>query len=155
MIRDLSMIGMLLGMKGTFSELELSDSAANRSQEALRLKAARGDLHTTVAIGYLRGANDPAGTGSRSPDPRSAVFGVPQVRRDRQACASFALWLRQERIDLPIVAHCPQGLRRGVAPAPLQYKSTGLLTHPVYGGAYVFGRSPVPGSVRRGGAKAA
>ena len=41
---------LLLGMKGTFSELELS-ILRQRSQEALRLKAARGDLHTSVAIG--------------------------------------------------------------------------------------------------------
>ena len=41
---------LLLGMKGTFSELELS-ILRQRSQEALRLKAARGNLHTTVAVG--------------------------------------------------------------------------------------------------------
>src|SRR5438132_8002340 len=46
---------LLLGMNGTFSELELS-ILRQRSQEALRLKAARGDLYTTVAIGYRRGA---------------------------------------------------------------------------------------------------
>src|SRR5262249_21593199 len=48
---------LLLGMKGTFSELELS-ILRQRSQEALRLKAGRGDLHTTVAIGYVRAAGD-------------------------------------------------------------------------------------------------
>ena len=48
---------LLLGMKGTFSELELS-ILRQRSQEALRLKAARGDLHTTVAVGYVRSADD-------------------------------------------------------------------------------------------------
>jgi DNA invertase Pin-like site-specific DNA recombinase len=48
---------LLLGMKGTFSELELS-VLRQRSQEALRLKAARGDLHTTVAVGYVRSADD-------------------------------------------------------------------------------------------------
>src|SRR6202008_4383285 len=48
---------LLLGMKGTFSELELS-TLPQRSQEALRLKAARGDLHTTVAIGYRPSADD-------------------------------------------------------------------------------------------------
>jgi DNA invertase Pin-like site-specific DNA recombinase len=48
---------LLLGMKGTFSELELS-MFRQRSQEALRLKAARGELHTTLAIGYVRGADD-------------------------------------------------------------------------------------------------
>jgi DNA invertase Pin-like site-specific DNA recombinase len=41
---------LLLGMKGTFTELELS-ILRQRSQEALRLKAARGNLHTTVAVG--------------------------------------------------------------------------------------------------------
>src|ERR1700747_3037627 len=42
---------LLLGLKGTFSELELS-ILRQRSQEALRLKAARGELHTRVAVGY-------------------------------------------------------------------------------------------------------
>src|SRR4029077_12683134 len=48
---------LLLGLKGTFSELELS-IFRQRSQAALRLKAARGDLYTTVAIGYRRSADD-------------------------------------------------------------------------------------------------
>ncbi|HUP90915.1 MAG TPA: recombinase family protein [Solimonas sp.] len=48
---------MLLGMKGTFSELELS-MLRQRSQEALRLKAQRGDLHTSVAVGYVRSSGD-------------------------------------------------------------------------------------------------
>jgi DNA invertase Pin-like site-specific DNA recombinase len=48
---------LLLGLKGTFSELELS-IFRQRSQEALRLKAARGDLNTTVAIGYRRSIDD-------------------------------------------------------------------------------------------------
>jgi DNA invertase Pin-like site-specific DNA recombinase len=47
---------LLLGMKGTFSELELS--ILRQSQEALRLKANRGDLHTSVALGYVRAAGD-------------------------------------------------------------------------------------------------
>ena len=47
---------LLLGLKGTFSELELS-IFRQRSREALRLKAARGDLQTTVAVGYRRGAD--------------------------------------------------------------------------------------------------
>ncbi|GLR92297.1 hypothetical protein GCM10007857_90210 [Bradyrhizobium iriomotense] len=44
-------------MKGTFSELELL-ILRQRSQEALRLIAVRGDLHTSVAIGYVRSADD-------------------------------------------------------------------------------------------------
>jgi len=44
---------MVLGIKGTMSEMELS-LLRQRSVEALKLKASRGDLHTTVAIGYMR-----------------------------------------------------------------------------------------------------
>jgi len=44
-------------MKGTFSELELS-ILRQRSQDALRLKAARRDLHTSVFVGYVRSADD-------------------------------------------------------------------------------------------------
>src|SRR5271157_6500630 len=42
---------LLLGMKGTMSELELS-ILRQRSLEALRQKARRGELFLTVAIGY-------------------------------------------------------------------------------------------------------
>ena len=54
---------LLLGMKGTLGELELS-LLRQRSLEALRLKVGRGDLHTTVAIGYLRSADDQVLDGS-------------------------------------------------------------------------------------------
>ena len=48
---------LLLGMKGTLSEMELS-LLRSRSLEALKLKAARGELHTSVAIGYVRAVGD-------------------------------------------------------------------------------------------------
>ena len=129
---------LLLGMKGTFSELELS-ILRQRSQEALRLKAARGDLHTTVAIGYLRGANDRL---EQDPDRRirEALSLVFRKFGEIGSVRQLALWLRQERIDLPIVAHCPQG--RVVEWRPPRYNTVHrLLTNPVYGGAYVFGRT--------------
>src|SRR5205085_11899240 len=44
---------LVLGLKGTFSELELS-TFRQRSQEALRAKAARGDLYTPIAIVFGR-----------------------------------------------------------------------------------------------------
>jgi excisionase family DNA binding protein len=129
---------LLLGMKGTFSELELS-ILRQRSQEALRLKAARGDLHTTVAIGYLRGANDRL---EQDPDRRirEALSLVFRKFGEIGSVRQLALWLRQERIDLPIVAYGPQG--RVVEWRPPRYNTVHrLLTNPVYGGAYVFGRT--------------
>ena len=44
-------------MKGTLSEMELS-TFRQRSVEALRAKARRGELLTTVAIGYIRSSDD-------------------------------------------------------------------------------------------------
>ncbi|MER8970770.1 hypothetical protein NKI25_35300 [Mesorhizobium sp. M0808] len=46
---------LLLGMKGTMSEMELS--VFRRSIEALRQKARRGELLLTVAVGYVKGEN--------------------------------------------------------------------------------------------------
>src|SRR3954451_18491600 len=91
---------LLLGMKGTFSELELS-ILRQRSHEALRLKAARGDLHTTVAIGYRRGADDRL---EQDPDLRirEALSLVFRKFGDVGSVRQVALWLREERIDLPI-----------------------------------------------------
>src|SRR5206468_1625717 len=93
--------------KGTFSELELS-ILRQRSQEALRVKAARGDLHTTVAIGYRRGADDRL---EQDPDLRirEALSLVFRKFGEIGSVRQLALWLRQEHIDLPIVAHGPQG----------------------------------------------
>jgi excisionase family DNA binding protein len=129
---------LLLGMKGTFSELELS-TLRQRSQEALRLKAARGDLHTTVAIGYRRSADDRL---EQDPDLRirevlSLVF---RKFREISSVRQLVLCLRQEGIDLPTAVHGPQG--RTVRWGPPRYHAVHrLLTNPVYAGAYVFGRT--------------
>src|SRR5215510_10308147 len=48
---------LLLGMKGTMSEMELS-LFRQRSLEALKQKARRGELFLTVAVGYLKSSRD-------------------------------------------------------------------------------------------------
>jgi excisionase family DNA binding protein len=129
---------LLLGMKGTFSELELS-IFRQRSREALRLKAARGELHTTVAIGYRRGAD---GRLEQDPDRRicEALSLVFRKFGEIGSVRQLVLWLRQEGFDLPVAAYGPQG-------RTVQWRLPGyssihrLLTNPVYAGAYVFGRT--------------
>ena len=128
---------LLLGMKGTMSEMELS-LLRQRSVEALKLKAARGDLHTTVAIGFLRVDPDRI---EMDPDLRirealSAVFKkFAELRSVRQVL----LWLREESISLPATVHGPGG--RGVLwRAPVYNTVLHILTNPVYAGAYAFGR---------------
>src|SRR6187397_1494683 len=48
---------LLLGMKGTMSEMELS-VFRQRSMEAMRQKARRGELFLTVAVGYVKAGSD-------------------------------------------------------------------------------------------------
>src|SRR5437867_3193504 len=47
----------LLGLKGTFSEMELS-AFRSRAQAAIKQKAGRGQLLRKIAIGYVRGSDD-------------------------------------------------------------------------------------------------
>src|SRR6201997_5528265 len=129
---------LLLGMKGTFSELELS-VFRQRSREALRLKAARGELQTTVAIGYRRGAGDRL---EQDPDRRirEALSLVFRKFSEIGSVRQLVLWLRQEGIDLPTAVHGRQG-RTGRWDPPRYHAVHRLLTNPVYAGAYVFGRT--------------
>lgn len=129
---------LLLGLKGTFSELELS-MFRQRSQEALRLKAARGELNTTVAIGYRRRADDRL---EQDPDKRIREVLSLTFRKFAEigSVRQLVLWLRQERIELPIAVHGAQG--RSVQWRLPRYNTVHrLLTNPVYAGAYVYGRT--------------
>ena len=88
-----------------------------RSQEALRLKAARGELHTTLAIGYVRGADDRL---ELDPDLRirevlSLVFRkFGEIGSVRQ----LALWLRPTDVCLTSNASVTTPPRRRCAPSP-------------------------------------
>src|ERR1700752_4093113 len=129
---------LLLGLKGTFSELELS-IFRQRSQEALRLKAARGELYTTVAMGYRRSADDRL---EQDPDRRIREALSLGFRKFSEigSVRQLALWLRQEGLGLPLARHGREG-RPGQGPPPRYNTVHRLLTNPVYAGAYVFGRT--------------
>ena len=129
---------LLLGMKGTMSEMELS-LLRQRSVEALKLKAARGELHSTVAIGFVRTHDDRI---EKDPDLRirealSAVFSkFAELRSARQVL----LWFREESISLPASVNGPGG-RSVLWKAPIYNTVLHILTNPVYAGAYAFGRT--------------
>jgi DNA invertase Pin-like site-specific DNA recombinase len=129
---------LLLGMKGTFSELELS-ILRQRSQEALRLKAARGDLHTSVAVGYVRGADDRL---ELDPDRRvrEALHLAFRKFAEFGSVRQVAIWLSDEGVKVPSVVHGPQG-RMIEWRLPRYNTIHRLLTNPIYAGAYVFGRT--------------
>src|SRR5919112_1660300 len=129
---------LLLGMKGTLSEMELS-ILRQRSFEALRQKAKRGELFLTVAVGYVKIRHDRI---DLDPDRRvrEAIALVFSKFTEFQSIRQVHLWLRQEGIDLPAVDYGPEG-RHIVWKLPVYNTIHHLLTNPIYGGAYAFGRT--------------
>ena len=129
---------LLLGMKGTMSEMELS-IFRQRSQEALKQKARRGELFMTVAIGYLRTAHDRI---EKDPDRRiqEAVGLVFAKFTEMQTVRQVHLWLRRENITLPAVVPGAEG-RRVEWKLPVYNTIHHILTNPIYAGAYAFGRT--------------
>ncbi|MCK8787736.1 recombinase family protein [Roseomonas sp. NAR14] len=129
---------LLLGMKGTMSEMELS-ILRQRSFEALRQKAGRGELFLNVPVGYVRIGHDRI---AMDPDLRVRE-GIGLVFRRFAAFQSVRqvhLWLRQEQIRLPAVEVIEPG--RGIVwKLPVYSTLLRLLTNPIYGGAYAFGRT--------------
>ncbi len=129
---------LLLGMKGTLSELELS-TMRQRSLEALRQKARRGELLLNVAVGYVKVPRDRI---VKDPDRRvqEAVSLVFRKFSESQSVRQVHLWLRQEEVLLPAVAVDGE-TRRVVWKPPVYNTIHHMLTNPVYGGAYAFGRT--------------
>ncbi len=130
---------LLLGMKGTMSEMELN-IFGQRSQKALRDKAARGELFTMVSVGYVRRPGDDGI--EKDPDRRiqSAISLVFRKFRELGSARQVWLWLCQEDIELPVITtgH-PEKKPMWVQPGYSAVLS--ILTNPVYGGAYVYGRT--------------
>src|SRR5512145_1636667 len=100
---------LLLGMKGTMSEMELS-VLRQRSLEALKQKARRGELFMTVAIGYVRVGRDRI---EKDPDRRvqQAIALVFAKFAEMQSVRKAHLWFRHERVSLPPVTHGAEGRR--------------------------------------------
>jgi DNA invertase Pin-like site-specific DNA recombinase len=67
---------LLLGMKGTMSEMELS-VFRQRSIEAMKQKARRGELFLTVAVGYVKAGGDRIEKDARkAPGPMAGCGGT-------------------------------------------------------------------------------
>ena len=130
---------LLLGMKGTMSELELSLLRA-RSTEALKQKARRGELFFTVAVGYIKVGRDKI---EMDPDLRvREAIGLVFARfTEMQSVRQVFLSLRADQIALPYIDSKSSGQHQLLWKPPVYATVNNLLTNPVYAGAYVFGRT--------------
>jgi DNA invertase Pin-like site-specific DNA recombinase len=131
---------LLLGMKGTLSEMEVS-LFRQRSQEALRQKAMRGELFTKVAIGYFLTKN-PANPLEMDPNKRikEAIMLVFKKFREFRSVRQVLLWFRQETIELPTINYVDKE-KITEWKIPVYNTILKFLKNPVYAGAYVYGRT--------------
>ena len=139
---------LLLGMKGTMSELELS-LFRQRSQEALKQKARRGALFLSVAAGYVRTGRDRI---EKDPDQRvqDALRLVFAKFAEFHSARQVHVWLRDEGIALPVASQRAAEGRSIAWKLPLYNTVHNILTNPVYAGAYAFGRTMSKVSVENG-----
>ncbi|HWS06357.1 MAG TPA: recombinase family protein [Xanthobacteraceae bacterium] len=139
---------LLLGMKGTMSELELS-LFRQRSQEALKQKARRGALFLRVAAGYVKAGRERI---EKDPDQRiqDALKLVFSKFAEFQSVRQVHVWLRDEGISLPAKSQKAAQERAIVWKLPLYNSVHNILTNPVYAGAYAFGRTMSKVSVENG-----
>jgi len=138
---------LLLGMKGTMSEMELS-ILRQRAGEARKQKARRGELFANVAIGYVKTDDDRI---EKEPDRRvqEAIAVVFEKFTELQSARQVFLWMIEERILLPAVTYIA-GKRSLEWRAPSYRTVYHILTNPVYSGAYAFGRRSVEVKIQNG-----
>ena len=126
---------LLLGMKGTMSEMELS-IFRQRSVEARRQKARRGELFLTVAMGYVKSDDDRI---EKNPDRRvqDAISLVFAKFAELQTVRQVLVWMRQEQVPIPTIGQTGQQTEWQL---PTYRMLHSIMTNPVYAGAYAFGR---------------
>lgn len=141
---------LLLGLRGTMSEFELS-VLRQRSLEAIRQKARRGELRFCLPVGFCRGSNDAI---EIDPDQRvqNAVHLVFQKFDQRGSARQVLLWFREEKVSLPALGYDSKNQQIYWKP-PLYHTILAILTNPMYAGAYAFGRTEVRTKISMGRAR--
>lgn len=128
---------LLLGLKGTMSEYELS-LLRQRGLAARDAKAARGELRFALPAGYCW---DELGNIVKDPDERVADTIALVFRKFRElgSARQVMLWAKQVELQLPVMRQSVLG-HRIQWQSPAYHNVIHMLQHPVYAGAYVFGR---------------
>ena len=129
---------LLLGIKGTISEMEVA-TFRERAQSALLQKAQRGALVRRVAIGYVKGAEDRI---EKDPDARlrAVIDLIFSKFAELGSVRQVYFWLQKQQVQLPI-ARGPEDAQE-IIWQPARYHAVhSILTNPIYAGAYAYGRS--------------
>jgi DNA invertase Pin-like site-specific DNA recombinase len=126
---------LLLGLKGSLNEYEL-ELLRQRSLEARREKARRGELIVAAPVGYLKTADQRL---EKDPDRRvqEALLLVFRKFLELGTARQTLMWFLEEEILLPVRTSCGELAWKRPKYASI-YR---ILTNPTYGGAYAYGKS--------------
>lgn len=131
---------LLLGLKGTLSEAELH-VLEQRMMAGKRAKAERGELGMPVPMGYVR---RPSGEVILEPDEQARAT-ITLIFDQFERCGTIngvLQYLVRHQVQLPHRVRL--GLRQGDLDwrRPNRTTLSNLLHHPIYAGAYAYGRRP-------------
>jgi DNA invertase Pin-like site-specific DNA recombinase len=126
---------LLLGLKGSLNEYEL-DLLRQRSVEARRAKAQRGELLVAAAVGYVK---TDAPHVEKDPDRRvqEAIALVFQKFGKLGTVRQTLWWFLEHGVQVPVRPTAGEVTWRRPSYGML-YR---ILTNPMYGGAYAYGKS--------------
>ena len=132
---------LLLGLKGTISEAELHIIQQRMSQGRLN-KAKRGELFNHPPIGYIR---SPSGQVAKDPDEQvQAVVCLIFDQFEQLGSINAVLrYLVQNSIKIPVRAISRDHPGQLQWRRPNRQTLRNLLQHPIYAGAYTWGRRAV------------
>lgn len=135
----------MLGIKAALSEYELN-LLVKRAQAGILEKASRGELYRLVPSGYYL-----TGDNKLELDPNDRVRATVQLvfdKFDQEGSArQVLLWFVDNHIEFPKVSS--QGGNRQMIWEPPGYSTIyGVLTNPIYAGAYVYGRTKTKTIIR-------
>jgi DNA invertase Pin-like site-specific DNA recombinase len=125
---------LLLGLKGSLNEYEL-DLLRQRSVEARRQKAQRGELLIVSPVGYFKGEQRL----EKDPDRRvqEAVQLVFHKLLELGSVRQTLLWFNEHGLELPVI-NAREEVHWRRASYGMVYS---MLTNPAYGGAYAYGKT--------------
>jgi excisionase family DNA binding protein len=141
---------LLLGLKGTMSEFELN-LLRQRSEEAIRQKALRGELQFLLPVGFCWTSN---GKIEKDPDERvqHALELVFRKMTELGSGNKVLLWFSEEKVCLPAFPRVP-GERKMIWKLPVYSNIRSILTNPIYAGAYAFGKTETRTHIANGRAR--
>ncbi len=138
---------LLLGMKGTISEMEVA-TFRQRAQAALEQKAKRGELFRRVAIGYVRVGEDRI---EKDPDARvrAAIDMVFRKFSEIGSARQLYFWLVAQQMQLPVIVGTIDAAQT-LWKAARYHAVLSMLKNPIYAGAYAYGRSKATTRIEHG-----